>query len=276
MNRANATVSDATIITAESVTKLEERHRGAVLVAGSHGGVYAAHVAARGGVRAVILNDAGVGLDGAGIASLPYLEAIGMAAATVGHRSARIGSGDDMMARGMISHCNRIAARQGVQAGQACAHAAAALTQAPMPTGEAPDYAESRFCVRTAAPQAWVLDSASLVRADDKDRILLIGSHGGLLGGRAEAALKYDALAAVFNDAGVGIDDAGIARIFALDARKIPAVTVDCRTARIGDGRSTYETGILSHVNATAAARGAKPGMRAAAFVELLGARAKL
>lgn len=276
MTRANTTVSDAAIIAAESVTKLEERHRGAVLVAGSHGGVYAAHVAARGGVRAVILNDAGVGLDGAGIASLPYLEAIGMAAATVGHRSARIGSGDDMMARGIISHCNRIAARVGVQAGQACAQAAAALAHAPMPTGDAPDYAESRFCVRAAAPQAWALDSASLVRADDKDHILLIGSHGGLLGGRAEAALKYDVLAAVFNDAGVGIDDAGIARIFALDAREIPAGAVDCRTARIGDGRSIYETGILSHVNATAASRGAKPGMRAASFVELIGTPAKL
>lgn len=276
LTHASATTSDSAIITAESVTKLEARHRGAVLVAGSHGGVYAAYVAARGGVRAVILNDAGVGLDGAGIASLPYLEAIGMAAATVGHRSARIGSGDDMMAHGIISHCNRLAARSGVHTGQTCAHAAEALRQAPMPHSDVPDYVESRFCVREAAPQAWALDSASLVESTDKSHILLIGSHGGLLGGRPEAALKYDALAAVFNDAGVGIDDAGIARIFALDARKIPAATVDCRTARIGDGRSTHETGILSHVNAAAAARGAKPGMRAAEFVALIAAGATL
>jgi hypothetical protein len=276
MNRDSTAVNDAAIITAESVTKLEARHRGAVLVAGSHGGIYAAYVAARGGVRAVILNDAGVGLDGAGIASLPYLEAIGMAAATVSHRSARIGSGDDMMARGTISHCNRLAARNGVQTGQTCAHAAEALRHAVMPHSDVPDYVESRFCVREAPPQAWALDSASLVSATDASHILLIGSHGGLLGGRPEAALKYDAVAAVFNDAGVGIEDAGIARIFALDARKISAVTVDCRTARIGDGRSTYETGILSHVNVTAAARGAKPGLRAAEFVALIATSAKL
>ncbi len=276
MPSARSAASDGAIITAESVTKLEARHRGAVLVAGSHGGIYAAYVAARGGVRAVILNDAGVGLDGAGIASLPYLEAVGMAAATVSHRSARIGSGDDMMARGLVSHCNRLAARSGVHTGQTCAHAAEALRHAAMPHSDVPDYVESRFRVREAAPQAWALDSASLVSATDASHILLIGSHGGLLGGRPEAALKYDAVAAVFNDAGVGIDNAGIARIFALDARGIPAATVDCRTARIGDGRSTYESGILSHVNATAATRGAKPGLRAAEFVALIATSAKL
>jgi hypothetical protein len=263
----------ATIITAESVTKLEERHKGAVLVAGSHGGIYAAHVAARGGVRAVILNDAGGGLDDAGIASLPYLDAVGMAAATVSHLSARIGFGDDMMARGVISHCNKAAAALGVQVGQACAQAAAVLTTAPMPHSNVPDYAESRFCLRDRAPQVWALDSASLVSAEDKEHILLIGSHGGLLGGRAAAALKYDAIAAVFNDAGIGIENAGTARIFALDARRIPAATVDCRSARIGDGRSIHDTGVISCLNETATALGARAGQRAVDFVDLVIAR---
>jgi hypothetical protein len=142
-----------------------------------------------------------------------------------------------------------------------------------MPHSEAPDYAESRFCLREDTPQVWALDSASLVSADDKTRILVIGSHGGLLGGRAEFALKYDALAAIFNDAGLGIEQAGTARIFTLDARKIPAATVDCRTARIGDGRSMYETGIISHVNATAAALGAAAGVPTQDFIALLIAR---
>jgi hypothetical protein len=264
---------NAAIITAESVTKLDERHKGAVLVAGSHGGIYAAHVAARGGVRAVILNDAGGGMDDAGIASLPYLDAVGMAAAAISHRSARIGYGDDMMARGVISHCNKAAVQLGVRKGQACAEAATILTRAPMPHSNVPDYAESRFCVRERAPQVWALDSASLVAAEDKTHLLLIGSHGGLLGGRAEAALKYDAIAAVFNDAGIGIENAGTARIFALDARRIPAATVDCRTARIGDGRSTYDTGVISCLNEAATALGARAGQRAADFIDLVIAR---
>ena len=59
------------IIAEPSVTKLDARHRDVVLVAGSHGGVIAGFLAARAGVRAVILNDAGVGRDQAGISSLP-------------------------------------------------------------------------------------------------------------------------------------------------------------------------------------------------------------
>ncbi len=55
------------ILVLDSATKLGARHRGQVLVAGSHCDVYAAYVAAAGGVRGVILNDAGVGKDGAGL-----------------------------------------------------------------------------------------------------------------------------------------------------------------------------------------------------------------
>ncbi len=97
--------------------------------------------------------------------------------------------------------------------------------------------------------------------------VVVTGSHGGLLGGKAETALKYDALAALFNDAGIGIDEAGVTRLPALDARRIAAATVAATSARIGDARSTYEDGILSRVNARAAALGIAPGMTAREFV---------
>jgi hypothetical protein len=87
------------------------------------------------------------------------------------------------------------------------------------------------------------------------------------LGGRADTALKYDASAALFNDAGVGIDEAGVSRLPALDARDIAAGTVAAASARIGDARSTYEDGILSRVNSRAAALGLAPGMTAREFV---------
>ncbi len=64
---------------------------GKVLVAGSHGGVIAAYLGAKSGAHALILNDAGLGKDRAGIAGLFYLDAIGMAAAAVDCNSARIG-----------------------------------------------------------------------------------------------------------------------------------------------------------------------------------------
>ena len=61
------------------------RSQGAVVVNGSHGGVYAAYVAAKLGVAAAIFNDAGIGRDAAGIAGLEYLAQLGVPAAAVGH-----------------------------------------------------------------------------------------------------------------------------------------------------------------------------------------------
>jgi hypothetical protein len=78
------------------------------------------------------------------------------------------------------------------------------------------------------------------------------GSHGALLGRRPDTALEVDVFAAFFNDAGGGKDDAGFTRLPALAERGIAAATVSSNTARIGDGRSTYDTGVLSCVNAVA------------------------
>jgi hypothetical protein len=119
-------------------------------------------------------------------------------------------------------------------------------------------------------PQVWALDSASLVAPEHHDAIVITGSHGGLLGGRPETALKYDVRAAFYNDAGIGIDDAGVSRLPALDRRGIAALTVAAASARIGDARSSYEDGVLSRVNGSAAALGLKPGMTAHDAVAIL------
>ena len=56
-----------------------------------------------------------------------------------------------------------------------------------------------------------------------------------------------------------------------LDERGIAAATVDAASARIGDGRSTYEDGTVSRVNETAQALGIVPGMAARDAVERVG-----
>ena len=61
-----------------------------------------------------------------------------------------------------------------------------------------------------------------------------------------------------------------MSRLPALDARGIAAATVAAASARIGDARSTYEDGILSRVNARAAALGLAPGMPARDAVAIL------
>ena len=187
-----------------------------MLVAGSHGGVIAAYLGARAGAHALILNDAGLGKDRAGIAGLFYLEAIGMAAAAVDCHSARIGDGADMLARGVISHANAFAALCGVVAGQACRDAAERLRRAAPPKAEPPGCGEGRWQLARGAREVWALDSIGKLLPEDAGRILVLGSHGALHGGRRESALAVDAAAAVFNDAGVGADRIGISRLPAL------------------------------------------------------------
>lgn len=257
------------IVTADSVTQLGDV-AGRVLVCGSHGGVIAACLGAKAGAHALILNDAGLGKDRAGIAGLFYLEAIGMAAATVDCHSARIGDGADMLARGVISHGNAHAALCGVVAGQACREGAERLRRAAAPHASPPPCDEGRWRVADGPPEVWALDSVGKVIPQDAGRVLVIGSHGALLGGRSESALPVDAAAAVFNDAGVGADRIGISRLPVLGARGIPAVAVDFRSARIGDGRSMWETGLIRHMNAPAAALGATRGMSVRQFAAAL------
>jgi hypothetical protein len=257
------------VVAAESVTQLDDV-AGRVLVAGSHGGVIAAYLGAKAGVHALILNDAGVGKDRAGIGGLFYLEDIGMAAAAVDCMSARIGDGSDMLARGIISHVNAFAALCGVAAGQSCQEAAARLRAATAPRAAPPPYAEGRWRLAAGPPEVWALDSIGKLEPADAGRILVIGSHGALHGGRPASALAVDAAAAVFNDAGVGADRIGVTRLPVLGARGIPAVAVDCMSARIGDGRSTWETGVISHANSVARALGATRGMAVSEFVPLI------
>jgi len=255
------------IVIADSITRVGPEAAGAVVVNASHGGVYAAYLAVKLHAAAAIFNDAGVGRDRAGIGGLDYLEEFGIAGATVDHDTARIGDGADMMAHGVVSHANGLAASLGVSPGQACHDAAAALQQARQAHRAPPETLEASFLLIPEAPQVRALDSASLVLPEHKTSIVVTGSHGGLLGGRPETALKYDVLGALFNDAGIGKGAAGISRLPALDARGIAAATVSAASARIGDARSTYEDGVISRVNARAASLGLREGVSAREFV---------
>ena len=264
------------ILAADSVTELGGEVRGAVLVAGSHGGLIAAYLGATAGAHALILNDAGIGCDGAGIAGLAWLERIGMAAATVSHLSSRIGDGRDSLARGVISHANGCALGTGVAIGMRADMTAERLRDAPAAHAPPPPYAEGRWQVGSQrGVEVWALDSVGKLAADDDGRILVIGSHGALHGGRRDSALDHGghpiaARAVAFNDAGGGIDAAGTTRLAELDLRGIPAVTVGAHSARIGDGRSMLETGTISCLNVAARRAGAQVGARLSAWIAQL------
>jgi hypothetical protein len=265
--------SDA-ICLVDSATALKDQARGKVVVAGSQGSPLPANLVAIAGARACVLHDAGIGKDAAGVSALSYCDRLGMAAATVDFKTARISDSKDMMARGVISCVNVLAGRLGAREGMRCAEAAELLVHAPMPAivPEKLAEADGRWLAKTGATgmKVWALDSNSLMRPDDAGQIVLTGSHGGLVGGNPESALRVRAHAAVFNDAGICPDGSSTSRLAVLDQWGIAAALVSASSARISDGRSSYNDGILSMANERAQAIGIRVGMSAREFCDLV------
>ena len=90
----------ARIVLVDTITSVDANDAGAIVVAASHGGTSSGTFALEQPLAAVFFNDAGVGKDDAGIAALAMLQARGVAAGAVSHRSCRIGDVDDMWKHG--------------------------------------------------------------------------------------------------------------------------------------------------------------------------------
>ncbi len=260
------------IVLADTITKLPAEAAEAVVVSGSHGGVFPAACAVQAGVRAVILHDAGIGRDEAGVGCLDHCMLHGVAAATVDTMSCRIGDAADMLQRGVISRVNPLALTVGARPGMTVEEAAEALLLAPVSglSGDAPNETREEVSVPDGRRGIVIMDSASLVQDSDDGKIVVTASHGALIGGNKANALRCDAFAALFNDAGGGPEGWGFSRLSALDERRIAGATVSAGSARIGNGRSTYEDGILSAVNDVAKFHGLRVGMSALEACEIL------
>jgi hypothetical protein len=153
--RCGATGRPAAVVL-DSITQVQAAHHGCVVVAASHGGGIAGAYAAAARLRAVVFNDAGVGKDGAGIASLLPLARMGMAAATLQRRSAPMGDGAHMARSGRVSHVNSVAAACGLRPGMPCAEAVLLLQgHAPQPIGPGFEWVEGRHRLLSGdGPQA--------------------------------------------------------------------------------------------------------------------------
>lgn len=118
-------------------------------------------------------------------------------------------------------------------------------------------------------PALVVVDSITELKPGDHAGCLAVsGSHGGI--SAARYALAARPLLSVFNDAGVGKDDAGIAALGFLQRHGLAACAVAHASARIGDARSTLQDGRISHCNASARELGVRPGEPCQAMVSRL------
>ena len=107
----------------DSISAVTFEMRGQIVITGSHGGVSAAHLALAHPPGLAVFNDAGMGLDKAGVKGLEILNEAGVAACTVSHETARIGEAESTLATGRISAVNSRAAAHGIRVGQTCAQA---------------------------------------------------------------------------------------------------------------------------------------------------------
>jgi hypothetical protein len=127
----------------------------------------------------------------------------------------------------------------------------------------------ARRIVEIGQVRVLLVDSITEVTDADAGTFAVSGSHGGV--SSAGYALRAPLLGVAFNDAGGGKNGAGIAGLAILDDAGMAAVMVGHMSAMIGHASDTLESGVISHVNAAAAAKGLVVGERLREALERLG-----
>jgi hypothetical protein len=237
-----------------------------VVVNASYCGVLPARFLGEQAPRAAIGVDCAIGLDGAGIAGLWYLEALAIPAATADVATIELGDGIDLYETGVLSRLNAPAAACGVEAGMTAREAAALLLERDPEPQRADEVTHRTTVHRDEASGREIVctDSIAFGLAGDRDRnVLCTAGHTG----RSAVPYLRDVAPHGFicSDGGRGKNDAGIAGLAIVEADGLAGATVDARTARMGDGLSTYEDGVISAANALARNRGVEVGQPAAA-----------
>ncbi len=252
------------VVAVDSAYDTQARNRGRdVVVNASYCGVLPARFVGEHRPRGAIGVDCGVGPEGAGIAGLWYLEALGVPAATADIATVRLGDGVDMYETATVSFVNAVAARCGVTVGMPVRDAARALLEND-PVELAPSAVTNRTVVETADSGRSVVctDSIAFGLPEDAGRnVLCTAGHTG------RSAVPYLRKVApwgfICSDGGGGKDDSGTAGLAIVAADGLAGATVDARTARMGNGLSTYEDGVISACNRLAEARGVRVGQTA-------------
>jgi uncharacterized protein YunC (DUF1805 family) len=244
------------IIIMDTAAQMSSEETGQVVVIGSHGAESTARHIARYLPFGVFLNDAGKGKNDAGISGLPVLETMGIMAATIDCMSARIGDGEDSFSSGIVSAVNEKANMAGVRVGMrvsdACLKMIAAKTSSRVLYTTEVVYQSGNLRIILA-------DSISFLNESHKESVVVCGSHCSHTTLEWVKDLKIKGI--FLNDAGKGKENQGISGLPAYEKTGIPAASVDCMTAMIGNARDAWETGCISAINDLSERFGVKVGM---------------
>jgi hypothetical protein len=240
-----------------------------IIVNASYIGVYCARLVKETQPLGVIGIDCGIGKDGAGIAGLWFFEALDVPAAAADVTEVELGNGADLWASGHISRVNGPAAALGVRPGQTVDHAAQLMVAAPDPLPPIDPY--NRVVLHTGPHGRSIVATNSIADAlpeDKETNVLCTAGHTGR--SVVEYLIGYRPHAFICSDGAFGKNKSGIAALEPTSAAGIPGAAVSADTARMGDGLSTYEDGVISAVNDLAVSAGVVVGMPARDAARLL------
>ncbi len=222
-------------------------------------------------VKAVFLNNAGIGKNQAGISGLSHYQAENILACAVDHNSAEIGISRDTWESGIISHTNTLAEKAGIQTGDSVQEAVANIINRIDFYSSTPENKNVESIIDEKKDNSskvdlkkqtqtqidgvsiTVTDSITFLNEKNAGDIVVCGSHGGVSAGHY--AQKHRLKAVFFNDAGIGKNNAGIKSLESLSDAGILACTVDCMSAEIFNGLDVLDNGIISVCNQLAKSR---------------------
>jgi len=107
-----------------------------------------------------------------------------------------------------------------------------------------------------------VVPSVTKLPPEADGAVVVGGSHAALYAGHVIA--KAGARAAIHHDAGIGFEEAGVGGLALAQELGMAMAAIDASSARIGDAEDMMRRGIVSRVNALAAACGVAPGQTCA------------
>ena len=249
------------IVAMDSARYVDARNRGTdVVVPSSYLGVLPARLMAPHRPRGIIGHDGCIGKDGAGIAGLWFLEALGIPAAAADGMSAELGNGLDLYDTGVISRLNIYAERCGVAEGMTVAEAARLLlTQDPGEVDEGTKIRREVKATSASGREIVVTDSIVFALPEDSRNVLVTAGHTGRSG--AAFLLEVSPHGFICSDGGRGKNDAGIAGLAITEAHGLAGACCDAWSAPVGDAFKAYDEGTISACNQPARDRGVTEGM---------------
>jgi predicted esterase YcpF (UPF0227 family) len=274
------------VILLDSLGDLSPDNTSQILVCGSHcgdNGTFAKKLKDC-NVKAVFLNNAGIGKNQAGISGLPFYAIEGIIACAVDNYSAEIGVARDTWELGIISHTNYLAEKLEIEIDDSVKQAVYKILSVMHQSSLAQKELNTEFIVHEKKDtnaelkkqtqihidgvNVTVTDSITFLNESNAGDIVVCGSHGGVSAGHY--AHKHRLKAVFFNDAGIGKNNAGIKSLDFLSDSGILACTVDCMSAEIFNGQDALDNGIISVCNQLAMAKNIREMMTVKEALKLI------